>query len=729
MTTRLQLLVSRPLALVLLLALAGGVSGAAPALGQEAPAPGAEETPRPDGYESLGPPVRLADVGAGALLLATEAAGVYLPAPGVATEVSIRISGILARTEVRQRFHNPTDAWVEGIYVFPLPEGSAVDTLRMRVGERVIEGRIHEREEAAEIYRAARAEGRRASLVEQERPNLFTTSVANLGPEEEMEVAIAYQEELRYDGGVVSLRFPMVAAPRYTPAGAGPGTEARPPVTPVVLAASAPVHPVRLTVELDAGFRVERMGSASHQIEVVRAGRSPGGGHPVYRVELADAPVAADRDFVLEWAPAIGREPGAALFTEELDGETYALLMLMPPTVRRSAAEAPPREAVFVIDTSGSMMGESIEQARSALRFALGRLRLEDHFNVIRFDSTTSALFPESLPAGDRALAEARRFVDGLRADGGTEMLPALELALSGRPVPGAVRQVVFVTDGAVGNEAELLARIRSRLGPSRLFTVGIGSAPNGHFMRRAAEEGRGTFTYIGRTDDVGPMMAELFGKLESPVLTGLELDWGVAGVEAWPERLPDLYAGEPVVIAARLPAGAVAAGTEAVLRGSIGVRPLELRRELGGSGAALGERAAAVGRPGVAKLWARRKIAALSARALEGVPADEVRGAIVEVALRHHLVSQHTSLVAVDLTPARPAEEAVRSRRLPVALPAGWEAAAIVGTLPQGGTGSRLLALLGALLLALAGAAAAFERRRLRGAPVRPLGREGRAS
>lgn len=723
MTPRRQLPARRSLALVLLL---GALAGSAPARGQETPLPGAAAPSRPAGYEALGPPVRLGDVGAGALLLATEAAGVYLPAPDVTTEVTVRVTGILARTEVRQRFHNPTSAWVEGLYVFPLPEGSAVDMLRMRVGDRVIEGRIHERDEAAAIYQAARSEGRRASLVEQERPNLFTTSVANLGPDEEMEVAIEYQEELRYDGGIVSLRFPMVAAPRYESGAGGPEREGRLPVTPVVLRASAPVNPVRLAVELDAGFRVERMGSASHEIDVSRAGRSPAGGHPVYRVEIADAPVSADRDFVLEWAPAVGDEPGAALFTEELDGETYALLMLMPPSVRRSAAQAPPREAIFVVDTSGSMMGESLEQARAALRFALGRLRPEDHFNVIRFDSTTSSLFPESLPAGDRALSEARRFVDGLRADGGTEMLPALERALDGRSVPGAVRQVVFVTDGAVGNEAQLLARIRSRLGPSRLFTVGIGSAPNGHFMRRAAEEGRGAFTYVGRIEDVRPLMEELFGKLESPVLTDLELDWGVPGAEVWPERLPDLYTGEPVVVAARLPAGSLGRGTEATLRGWVGVRPLEMRRTIGG--ASLAERAGAGG-PGVAKLWARRKIAALSARALDGVPPDEVRSSVVEVALAFHLVSEHTSLVAVDLTPARPAGEATASRRLPVALPAGWEPTPFVGTLPQGGTGSRLLALLGVTLLAFAGAAAAFERWRGRGNPLGRLDREGRAS
>lgn len=680
------------------------------------------ETPgeRLDGYDQLGPPVRLQDVQGGSLLLATEADGVYLPAPGLETRVTVRVAGLIARTELRQRFHNPTSAWVEGVYVFPLPEGAAVDGLHMVIGDRVIEGQIRERQEAAEVYRQAAREGRRASLVEQERPNLFTTSVANLGPDEEMEVVLQYQEELRYDSGRFALRLPLVAAPRYCPdPSTGPVVAPVPDVArlsaPVVAPASPddpPLNPVTVTVELDAGFPVDRLGSSSHVLDVVRRpAREAARGlrHPVYEITLADAPVAADRDFVLEWAPEVGREPGAALFTEEVAGDTYALLMVLPPQVRRTPAEAPPREAIFVIDTSGSMHGESLTQARAALTFALGRLRPQDHFNVVQFDSTARRLFDRSLPAGDQALREANEFVDGLQADGGTNMLPALRLAFDGPALPGAVRQVVFITDGAVGNEAELLDSIRRHAGESRLFTVGIGSAPNGHFMRRAAEEGRGTFTYVGRVEDVGPMMEELFTKLESPVLTGIELSWsgGFGGdVETWPERPPDLYVGEPVVVAARLPAGAASGGGELEVSGLLDGREWRVRRSL-----ASGEQ-----RPGVARLWARRKIAALTSPGAAGLPADQVRSAVIEVALAHHLVSQYTSLVAVDLTPARPSDEPIQSRRLPVSLPAGWSAEHALGTLPQTGTASRLLLRIGLALLLLAGAAAALGRRGLAG-------------
>ncbi|MCQ3923437.1 MAG: marine proteobacterial sortase target protein [Rhodocyclaceae bacterium] len=470
-------------------------------------------------------PMKPKEVQQGTLLLKSE--GATLAVPAVATEAEIRVSGIVARAVVRQTYRNPYDTWFEGLYVFPLPENAAVDHLRMKVGDRIIEGDIQERQAARAQYEQAKSSGRRAALVEQERPNIFTTSVANIPPRGEIVVEIEYQQTLRYDSGSFSLRFPMVVGPRYIPGapaegqGAGTGwaqnTDQVPDaarITPPVLdpAKHAPTNPVRLKVVLDAGVPLARVDSPYHAI-VQR--ETEGGGRVI---ELAEGSVPANQDFELTWTPAASHAPQAALFTEQLGDKRYALLMVMPPAKEVAAARLP-REVVFVIDTSGSMSGSSIAQAREALELAIARLSERDSFNVIEFNSYAKALYDDARPATAANRDNAVRWVRRLQAQGGTEMALALNLALNGRENPGRVRQVIFLTDGAVGNEDGLFKLIKDKLGDSRLFTVGIGSAPNSHFMGKAAQTGRGTFTYIGRIEEVKEKMGQLFAKIESPVL------------------------------------------------------------------------------------------------------------------------------------------------------------------------------------------------------------------
>jgi Ca-activated chloride channel family protein len=283
-------------------------------------------------------------------------------------------------------------------------------------------------------------------------------------------------------------------------------------------------------------------------------------------------------------------------------------------------------------------------------------------------------------------------------ADGGTEMRRALETALVGSDDPRLVRQVVFLTDGSVGNEGELFGVIRQRLGDTRLFTVGIGSAPNGHFMTKAAEFGHGTFTYIGDVREVEEKMARLFARLESPVLTGIDVRWPEgAAVEAWPQRVPDLYLGEPIVLSARLSGPAdrvVVTGrrNRKVWRASL---PLD--------GGRSGE--------GMGVLWARRKIESLLDSLHEGASKDEVRTQVVALGLEHHLVTRHTSLVAVDVTPVRPRDASLQRRDVATNLPHGWTPRGVFGELPQTATPMKehaLLASLALLLAAVLGAAGA---------------------
>ena len=619
-----------------------------------------------------------------------------IPAPLLATDVHIDIAGIVARTRVTQRFINPGEDWREGVYVFPLPESAAVDRLEMRIGERRIEGQIRERAQARKAYEQARQDGKKAALVEQERPNLFTTSVAPIGPNEEVVVQIEYQQTLRYDSGAFSIRFPMAITPRYipgSPTGSASGTgwaadtdrvpDASRVTPPVVHPSGGKILPVTLTVRVDAGFPLAKLESRYHAVSIDETvdGR--------YTVSL-DGPVPADRDFELQWTPDVGRAPGAAVFVEPKDGTTYALVMLMPNAPDASLPRVP-REATYIIDTSGSMSGTSMVQAKASLLFALDRLSPGDRFNVIEFNSRARPLFEVPMPVDPATLGRARSFVSALRADGGTEMREALTLALRPPKVEGFVRQVVFLTDGAVGNENELFALIRERLDDRRLFTVGIGSAPNSHFMTKAAQFGRGTFTHIGDTREVQEKMAALFRKLESPVLTDIAIDWPES-TEAWPKQIPDLYAGEPIVVSASLRK----LDGEIVMRGRHGGKAWRTNLPLAGNG----------GAAGIAALWARAKIEALSDAQIAGANADDVRAEIVRVALAHHLVSKYTSLVAIDLKPTAPAGVDVTKTAVPGNLPHGQEFEAIFGGLPQTATPATrdfliaLAALLAALLL-----------------------------
>jgi Ca-activated chloride channel family protein len=611
-----------------------------------------------------------------------------MPAPALDTRVELRVTGMVARASVHQEFVNPAGVWAEGIYVFPLPEDAAVDQLRMRVGDRVIEGVIRERAAAKQAYEAARQEGRRASLVEQERPNIFTTSVANIPPGATITVEIEYQQVIRYDAGEYRLRFPMVVGPRYIAAASlADASRITPPVQHPAL---GPINPVMLRIELDAGVPLARLESPSHAIQTapLAAGAT--------LIELAQGPVPADRDFELVWQPTPEATPTAALFAEAGRDALFALLMVMPPAPG-TVAPPLPREVIFVIDNSGSMHGASIEQAKAALTLALGRLQPGDSFNVIRFNHTTDAVFADALPATPLNVRAAARWVAGLRANGGTEMLPALQRALDGRERVERLRQVIFLTDGAVGNEERLFAAIRERLADSRLFTIGIGSAPNSHFMREAARLGRGTFTFIGTPNEVQEKMLALFQKLESPALTDLRLELPAGVVaELLPERIPDLYRGEPVVIALKTPA----LPPTVTLRGMLGGAPWEH---------SIAFHAAEPG-AGLAVHWGRTLIAALLDRRHAGVSEDDTRAAVVAVALAHHLVSAYTSLVAVDVTPVRPDGAPLDRHALPTNLPHGWDYTAVFG-MGQGATPGPLHVVLGLALLSLAAAGIVLRR------------------
>ena len=633
--------------------------------------------------------VRPNDLGTGALLFPSKEPGYFVEAPRLATDVTIDVNGPIMRTRVTQRFENPSKGWVEGTYVFPLPEDSAVDTLKMQIGDRFIEGQIKPRQEAKEIYEQAKAEGKKAALLEQQRPNIFTNQVANIGPGETVVVQIEYQSAVRQSNGLYSLRFPIVVAPRYNPQpivqtvdlDSRTGYAVNDPVpdrekieAPVLdPKENAKVNPVTLTVNLKAGFPLGEVKSAYHDVDTANLDDLS------RRVTLKGDSVPADRDFELTWKAIEGKSPYAGLFRETVGKKTYLLSFVTPPAAAADAGAKPlKREIVFVIDNSGSMAGPSMEQAKESLALAISRLKPEDRFNVIRFDDTMSVHFPDLVEATPDKREDAIAYVRGLTADGGTEMLPALEAALRSQgPVQaGALRQVVFLTDGAIGNETQLFDEIQKNRGDARVFTVGIGSAPNSHFMTKAAEYGRGSFTLIGSENQVAERMGELFTKLESPAMTDISASFeGAAASDITPNPMPDLYRGEPVVLTAELD-GAAPEGKLQIL-GKAGDQPWRVEMDI--AKASTGQ--------GIAKLWARRKIDDLEASAASIADPATLDKRIETVALAHHLVSRVTSLVAVDATPSRPAGEPQAETKLPLNLPAGWDFGKVFGEKPAGST------------------------------------------
>lgn len=643
----------------------------------------------------------LKDVTQGSLLFRTNQVGRYIPAPMLKTDVQIVVTGIIARTTLKQEFINPSrekDDWAEGIYVFPLPETAAVDHLQMKVGERTIVGEVKERAEAKKVYEQAKQEGKRASLVEQERPNMFTTSVANIAPGDKITVEIEYQETVHQDQGTFSLRFPMVVGPRYIPGTAvvmedqPPGrgwsqdtdrvTDASRITPPVQRPQHGSINPVSLTVDLAAGFPLGKVESAYHEILSIADSDSR------QHISLRQDYVPANRDFQLTWKPASGQAPTATVYRQQQGDSAYVFLMVTPPTSDQPAANVP-RETIFVVDTSGSMAGTSIEQAKAALLLALNRLTAQDRFNVIQFNSVTHVLFSQPQPVKTDTLRKAVHYVEQLHANGGTEILPALQMALKGVPPSTHLRQVIFLTDGQVGNEDELFDVIRSQLGTSRLFTIGIGSAPNSHFMRKAAEFGRGTFTHIGSTSEVKAQMDAIFRKLERPVLTDLHVEGLDGATEMFPARIPDLYDGEPVVVGLKIPT----IPTEMIIKGSFGSAPWTTAVDLKDSPL----------RDGLSVYWARLKIASLTDQQRYGKDESMTRQAVLDVALAHHLVSKYTSLVAVDIEPIRPTDKSLVSHAMKTNLPEGQDYQAIFG-LPKTATSWQLQLLLGLSALTAAG-------------------------
>jgi Ca-activated chloride channel homolog len=661
-------------------------------------------------------PVQLGDavppVGEGCLLYRSATSGQYEPVPLVHTDVALDVRGLVAAATVTQQYVNSTDEPLEAVYVFPLPHDAAVYDMEIRIGNRVIRSVIREREEAKRVYAAAKSAGQRAALVEEERPNIFTASVANLMPGDHVDVRLRYVEPLQWDDGKVRLTFPMVVGPRYIPGQQATGhsgtgwaldtdavSDASRITPPVRIPGSRPGHDLSLAVDLDPGFEFGAVKSISHTITVQRTG--DGRQH----ITLADGATIPNKDFILEVQQAASTQPKTALFLSPApdSGETNFLFVAFPPTV--APTEQGPVEMLYMIDVSGSMEGTSITQARGALLQALDRLRPNDRFGILAFNHSYYEFSAAPLIASADNVAAARQFVENLQAGGGTQMLPALQHVMQKPQIPGYLRHIILLTDGDLGNEEQIFAALQSNLGGARLYTVAIGSAPNFFLATKMAQFGRGTFTHIANVSEIGEQMGHLLNSIASPVLTDVNLSFeGVRVADLYPQRPPDLFLRQPLLIYGRITQGQKG---RVILTAHAGNQPYQASSAI--------DAATATFHPGITVLWARQRVESLMDEWRESDEAarEALRANIIAHAIRYRLVTRFTSLVAVEQLVANASGQsgtvAVRSE-----LPEGMHMDKVFGA-PATGTTDAFFEALGLALLAIGICAYFLMRRTLR--------------
>lgn len=568
------------------------------------------------------------------------------------TAVKTDVSGFLARVNVRQEFQNSFAEPIEAVYVFPLSQNGAVDRMTMTVGSRVIRGRIMKREEARKTYEAARSEGRTASLLDQERVNIFTQSVANIMPGETVVVEISYIETLKYEDGAYEFVFPMTIGPRYIPGGVKDAAKISPPI-----AQTRNGSDISIEVNLNAGVPVEDIRSTSHDID--RADLSPGSS----RVTLRGEKTIPNKDFILRY-DVTGKRIEDALLTHRDERGGFFTLILQPPDMP-AAEDRTPKEIVFVLDTSGSMEGFPIEKAKEAMKLSLEGLYPEDTFNIITFAGDTAILFEKPVAATRANLDAAQAFLAERRGYGGTEMMKAIKASLEPSDASDHLRIVCFMTDGMVGNEDEIIAEVQ-RHPNARVFSFGIGSSVNRLLLDKIAAEGRGEAAYVALEDDGSKAARKFYERVRSPLLTDLSIDWnGMPVADVYPGRLTDLFTARPVTIYGRY---TKAASGVIKLKGKVAGQPYERSINID-----LPESAAA--NDALATLWARTRVDELSMGRLNAGAknGEDLDKQITGIGLEFGIMTKFTSFVAVEDRVANPNGAPARVE-VPTVLPEGMD-------------------------------------------------------
>lgn len=559
------------------------------------------------------------------------------PLPLKHTDVKATVDGYIATTEVTQEFGNPYSRKIEAVYIFPLPQDAAINEFVMTIGERRIRGIIREKEEAREMYETAKRQGYTASLLEQDRPNIFTQSVANIEPRKQIDITIRYFNTLAYRDGWYEYVFPMVVGPRFNPPASKDGVGAaahgarhanRPTSVRYLSPKQRSGHDVSVGVTLNAGVEIEEVQSVNHRISAskITNGR---------KVTLSRFDRIPNKDFVLRFQ--IAGETIKSNFRTASDpaGDGYFSMALYPPENLGSLPRQP-MEMIFVLDCSGSMSGRPIQQAKAAIRAALNKLQSSDTFQIIRFSDDASTYHDQPLPATATNIRRARDYVAQLHGTGGTMMSAGIHRALKFHHNERKLRFVCFMTDGYIGNEAEILKLIHDHLGASRVFSFGVGQSPNRFLLHRMAKIGRGAVGFLSLNEDGAKVMDRFFASVSRPAMINLQLDWSGADVhDVHPSQLPDLFVGRPVVVTGRY-------------RGAP-PQTVRVTGAVGGEDQAIRVGLTSTESKTLPAIWARQKIAHITDQSMIGNGNFSAPDRIRQLALDYNLMSAYTSFVAVD--------------------------------------------------------------------------------
>jgi Ca-activated chloride channel family protein len=616
---------------------------------------------RPEDQRPQAPGPQYDTPGSGAMLAQIREKQVPLPLKH--TDVKGKVYGYIATVEVVQQFQNPFSEKIEAVYVFPLPENAAVNEFIMVIGDRRIRGIIRDRQEAERIYVEARSQGYVASLLTQERSNIFTQKVANIEPGKQIDVNIKYFNTLAYADGWYEFTFPMVVGPRFNPpcstngvgaVGRGKmGRSGQATEVQYLKPNERSGHDISLAVDVDAGVKIEEIACASHVIK--KSGR----GSEKVHVQLSPLDNIPNKDFVLRFRVA-GETIKSALVTHRDERGGFFTLMLYPPQDLEHVRRAP-MEMVFVLDCSGSMDGQPIAKSKEAVKRALRKLGPDDTFQVVRFSVGASQLGPNPVPATPENVQRALAYVDALQGEGGTMMIEGIKAALDFPHDPRRFRLVSFMTDGYIGNEAEILGEIHQGLGDARIFSFGIGSSVNRYLLDRMAKLGKGAVAYIGLNDSGTDAVDRFYDCISHPALTDVQIDWGEMEVaEVYPRQVPDLFVGRPIILTGRFQ-GTTRTTIRIAGRGSESEEEIRIPVEFNRS---------APTHPGLACVWARKRIEDLATRTACDMNPN-LPGEIKQVALQYGLMSAYTAFLAVDSTRTTQGDHGV-TVAVPVPVPDG---------------------------------------------------------